>query len=937
MTISTSAEPVLDASRLLTHLRDSARGPVSPDALASELELDPELVSRLQPLLDELVAAGTVVESRGRYGAPERMNLVVGRLSAHPDGFAFVVPPVGSGQSDLFIPGHQLRDALHGDRVIARFEHRRRSGKREGRVIRVLERARSRIVAKLEQVGGLAYARPLDRRLGNEIVIPPSSLGDAADGQIVSVEIVEYPKGRRGAVGRVVEVLGDAADAKVDAEIVIREYDLRHEFPAAVLKEASETATTVSEEEIEGRTDFRTLPIITIDGENAQDFDDAVHVEGQPDGTYRLHNHIADVAHYVAPGSHVDAEARKRATSVYFPDRVLPMLPESLSNGICSLKPGVDRLVQSLVVDIDRQGRTLNYEFHDGVIHSAARLTYRQVAAVLDGDDGARKEHEAHVENLERMQELAKLLMDVRRQRGSIDFDLPEPELIINLRGVTEDIVRAERNAAHRIIEEFMIRANEVVASHLTWEGVDGLYRVHEGPDETRVEALRDFLSGLGYSFGGGPTPSPRHFSELLERLEGRPEERVVSMLVLRTMKRAQYRVENEGHFGLASDRYTHFTSPIRRYPDLIVHRVLKLDRDSSAGSDAAVLAPADLESIASDCSTQERRAEEAEREYCGWKKVQFMSDKLGEVYTGHIVGVQAFGFFVELDDVLVEGMVPVSTLSDDYYRFDEAKHSLRGERGSRVLALGDQVRVRVAKADVGRRRLDFVLEEGPLPKAAPVPEKRARQRGGRRRRGRGKPAPLAADAPAGKEQQETAGVGDASEASSEGAKPRRRRGRRGGRRRRRSTPASAAGETVSSESSSAPADGAESAAEATTDTRAGGAGGSEKSAGSRGRRRRRGGARESESGSRRARGKSSADKGHGTGDDTRAKSTSGSRGRGGRGRGRNDRRPGGRGRRPEGALPAPTRPEPAEPATKPKDDKVERPSVNPYLTDLDF
>ncbi len=923
MTISTSAEPVLDASRLLTHLRDSARGPVSPDTLAKDLELDPELVSQLQALLDELVATGTVVETRGRYGAPERMNLVVGRLSAHPDGFAFVVPVAGSGQSDLFIPGHQLRGALHGDRVIARFEHRRRSGKREGRVIRVLERARSRIVAKLEHVGGLAYARPLDRRLGNEIAIPASSLGDAADGQIVSIEIVEYPQGRRGAVGKVVEVLGDAADAKVDVEIVIREYDLPHEFPAAVLKEASEAATTVSEEEIEGRTDFRTLPIITIDGENAQDFDDAVYVEGQPDRTYRLHIHIADVAHYVAPGSRIDAEARKRATSVYFPDRVLPMLPESLSNEICSLKPGVDRLVQSLVVDIDRQGRTLNYEFHDGVIHSAARLTYRQVAAVLDGDDEARKEHEAHVENLERMQELAKLLMDVRRQRGSIDFDLPEPELIINLRGETEDIVRAERNAAHRIIEEFMIRANEVVASHMTWEGVDGLYRVHEGPDERRVEALRDFLSGLGYSFGGGPTPSPRHFSELLERLEGRPEERVVSMLVLRGMKRAQYQVENEGHFGLASERYTHFTSPIRRYPDLIVHRALKFDRDSTAGSDAAVPMPADLESIASYCSSQERRAEEAEREYCGWKKVQFMSDKLGEVYTGHIVGVQAFGFFVELDDVLVEGMVPVSTLSDDYYRFDEAKHSLRGERGSRVLALGDQVRVRVAKADVERRRLDFVLEEGPLPKAAPAPEKRARPRRGRRRRGRGKSAPVAADAPAEKEQRERVVAGNASEESSEGPKPRRRRGSRGGRRRRRSTPASAAGETVSSESSPAPPDGAESAVEATTDKRAGGVGGSEKSARRRGRGR--GDATESDSGSRRARGKSSADKGRGTGDDTGDKSTSGSRGRGGRGR------------RPEGALPAPALAEPTKPATQPKDDKVERPSVNPYLTDLDF
>ena len=934
MTISTSAEPTLDATRLLTHLRDSARGPVSFDILVSELELDEENRSQLQNLLDELAASGAIVETRGRYGAPERMNLVVGRLSAHPDGFAFVVPPADSGQPDLFIPGHQLRGALHGDRVVARFEHRRRSGKREGQVIRVLERGRSKIVAKLERIGGLAYARPLDRRLGNEIVVPPEDLADAVDGQIVNIEISEYPRKGRSAVGKVVEVLGDPGDAKVDVEIVIREYDLRYEFPAEVLQEATEIATLVTEDEIERRKDFRTVPIVTIDGENAQDFDDAVYVEDQPDGTYRLHIHIADVAHYVARGSLIDAEARQRATSVYFPDRVLPMLPESLSNEICSLKPGVDRLVQSVILDIDRRGRTMNYEFHDGVIHSAARLTYRQVAAVLDGDESSRKEHATHVEGLERMRDLAKILMDTRRQRGSIDFDLPEPELIINLRGETEDIVRAERNTAHRIIEEFMIRANEVVASHMTWEGVDGLYRVHEGPDETRVEALREFLTGLGYSFGGGPSPSPRHFSKLLERLEGRPEERVVSMLVLRTMKRAQYRVENEGHFGLASERYAHFTSPIRRYPDLVVHRALKAERSAEEPGDVSA-APTDLESIASDCSGQERRAEEAEREYCGWKKVQFMSDKLGEVYEGHIVGVRAFGFFVELDDLLVEGMVPVSTLSDDYYRFDEAKHSLRAEHGSRVLALGDQVKVRVAKVDVERRRLDFALEEGPLAKVAPVPEKRARRGAGRRRRGRGRPEPIAADAPS-QDQPERAADGDASGAPAEGPKPRRRRGRRG--RRRRGTPVAATDATDSSAASTEPAEDAASTAGTAADKPSGD---SARSSRGRGRGRGRGGAKDSEGRGRRARGgDSSAGKGRGKGEETAAKTSSGSGNRGGRGRARNDRRPGGRGRRPEGAMPAPTRPEPTEPtepAAKPKDDQATSPKVNPYLTDLDF
>jgi len=930
MTVETSTEKAtertLDAPHVLTFLRDTAPGPMALEALAAAMELDDADQPRLKELLDQLAAEGSLVETRGAaFGCPERMNLIVGTLRAHADGFGFITAGRGSEQADLFVPGRQSNGAMNGDRVVGRIEHRRRSGRVEGRVIRILERARTQLVGTYHAEAAIPFVQPVDPRLGAEIMIA-GDVKDAKNGQLVAVEITDYASGSRPPAGKIVEVLGDPTDSHIDIAVVIREYGLRHEFPEDVLAEAAEVPTEVTEAELEGRTDFRSMPIITIDGESAKDFDDAVHVELRPDGLYRLHVHIADVGHYVKPGSAIDREAIERATSVYFVDRVLPMLPEVLSNEICSLKPDVDRLVQTVLIDIDRDGRTVNYEFHDGVINSSARMTYREVAGILGGDEELRAKHGDRLRDLERMAELAGILTEHRRERGSIDFDLPVPELILNLRGETEDIVRSERNAAHRLIEEFMVRANEVVASHLVWEDVPATFRVHEGPDVERVESLRDFLSGLGHTLSGGRRPQPRDFMELLGRLEGRPEERVVSMLLLRTMKRARYQVKNEGHFGLASYRYTHFTSPIRRYPDLIVHRALRGDRlaseQASEGAEpTAETGPTvDLESLSASCSTLERRAEEAERSYSAMKKLQFMADKVGETYEGHIVTVKSFGCFVELEPFYVDGLIPVSSLKDDYYRFDEAKHELRGERTGRVLKLGDRVRITVAKVDAERRHLDFDLLEGPLEVTPPPPAKRRRRRrsrGGRRAGGRERSAAASGEADAPSESAESSQQREpAGEGSGDRPRRRRRRGRRGGRgRAQKGQDTQAAEDKTATVSESKPERTAEASRSADKpDTASSGEGRTSRSGSGRSGSSRGGSSRSSES--------------RGRGDRSQ-------RSRGGR---RSQRSGNGRGRS-EGARPAAAPAKPVTEPAKPANDapETDKPAVNPYLTDIDF
>jgi len=708
----------LESEQIVRYMRETAARPMSARTLAAEMSVPDEQHATLEDSLSALSQQGVLVQTRdGRYGAPEKMNLVVGKLSSHREGFGFVVPLVATDQPDLYIPGRSMGTAMHGDLVVARKERVRSSGKVEGKVIRLLERARQHIVGKFERSQHFGHVQPLDSRLGFNLYVPEAEFNGAEAGKVVYAEITKYPEGSRNPEGRIIEVLGDAGDPNIDVEIVIREHELRHEFPPDVIEEAEKIPSEVGPDDLAGRTDFREVPVITIDGEKAQDFDDAVHVEKLPNGNYRLAVHIADVAAYVAEGSAIDQEARQRATSVYFPDRVIPMLPERLSNEICSLRPGVDRLVQSVIMEINPKGSTVNYEFDDAVIRSAHRTTYKEIAALIEGGDEELQERYAGIlDQVRQMFELCEVLRQYRGRRGSIDFDLPEPELVINLRGDVEDVIRSERNVAHRIIEEFMIRANEVVASHLTWESVPALFRVHEGPNLEKVEQFRGFISGLGLHLGGGKDPQPKDFQRLVGILEGQPCERVITYLMLRTMKRATYEADNSGHFGLASEMYTHFTSPIRRYPDLIVHRLLRADRgsDRQPALDLPAL-ESQLGRIATESSENERNAEDAERKYVGWKKVQFMADKVGTSFEGYITSVHAFGFFVELDAYFVEGLVHVSALADDFYRYDEKQHSLTGKASGRKLALGSRVRVQLAKVDQERRRLDFALEEGPL------------------------------------------------------------------------------------------------------------------------------------------------------------------------------------------------------------------------------
>lgn len=786
------ATPVFDPSKpeSLVAFLDGEPRLLDLEALVARLGVKNEQRESLEKSLGVLVEAGSLVETRdGRYGVPAKMNLIVGRLTCHEKGFGFVVPREPS-QADLYIPRRKLGNALHGDFVVARREAMHR-GKTEGRIIRLLKRARTQVVGKFERGPRFGYVVPLDARIGYEVFIAEPESNGAKPGQLVCAEITSYPEGngRRNPEGKVVEVLGDPDDPRIDVDVIIREFDLPHEFPAEVIDEAEKIDTEVCEADIEGRKDFREIAVVTIDGENAKDFDDAVHVEKLPNGNFQLTVHIADVSAYVPVGSAIDREAQLRATSVYFPDRVVPMLPERLSNEICSLKPGLDRLVQSVEVEINAEGRTVNYEFHDGVICSSARMTYKDVAAILDGSDEKLQEKYAdHVQHLQLMSQLCDILRRHRGGRGSIDFDLPEPELLINMRGEVENIQRSERNQAHRLVEEFMIRVNEVVASHFAWEDIVSLYRVHEGPDAEKVKQFRDFVGGIGLGLGGRGQPESKDFQRLVEHLEGQPGERVIIYLMLRTMKQARYQPNNIGHFGLASQRYTHFTSPIRRYPDLVIHRLHKADLGSTKQQEFNVEElQADLQRIGVDCSERERKAEEAERRYIDWKMVQFMADKLGDSFEAFVTGVHAYGFFVELDCFFVEGLVHISSLDDDYYMFDEQRHTLKGVNNGRVITLGNRVKVKFVKVDKGRRRLDFALEEGPLETGikpfTSAKDQQDRSEGPKRRRRRRSPRKTAEAAgvlegtatPKGLEQ--TADKGDGKEARTSGA--RRRRGSR--------------------------------------------------------------------------------------------------------------------------------------------------------------
>jgi ribonuclease R len=685
--------------------------PVSVRDLVRALSLDPPARRELKDVLRRLIADGALVKIRGaRVGLPDKMNLVVGRLSCSPAGYGFVVPETrGRGQADLFVAAANIKEALHGDRVVARLEHHGPRGP-EGRIIRVLERANEKVVGRYEADGSFGgHVVPFDPRVLHEVFVPAGDEGRAADGEMVTVEITRPPTATRNPAGRVVAVLGRIADAGVDLKVVIAKHGLPDAFPAEVEEEARRVARPVGPGDTAGRTDFRGWLTVTVDPETARDHDDAVAIERREDGGFRLAVHIADVAHYVREGGALDEEAYLRGTSVYFPDKVLPMLPHALSSDVCSLVEGQDRLTQSVVIDLDARGRVQKTAFHGGVIRSAARLSYAQAQAVVDGDPAARERFAALVPSLAAMDELAKRMRARRHERGALDFDLPEPKLVLDEKGAMTGIVRHARLDSMRLVEEFMLAANEAVAERLHRAGAGALYRIHEQPDPERVEEFVELVSSLGYRLPRREDGvRPEDFQLVLRQIEGKPEEKLVSYLLLRTMKLARYHEENLGHFGLATDMYAHFTSPIRRYPDLVAHRALRALGGGDADREAWLRQR--LPEMGLHLSERERRAAEAERELVEWKKVRFMAGKLGETFSGYVTGVQAFGLFVELDEIYVQGMVHVSSMRDDYYRFHEKAHLLRGENAKATYRLGDRVRVQVARVDLERRQVDFVL-----------------------------------------------------------------------------------------------------------------------------------------------------------------------------------------------------------------------------------
>ena len=664
--------------------------------------------------LKTLVSSGDLLQIRGnRFGLPEKMDLIVGRLTTNPGGFGFVVPEHGES-GDIYIPAANLTEAMHGDRVVARVERRTEKGA-EGRIIKILERSQSTIVGRFDvDDSGLGYVVPFDRRVLTDVHVPTGQWSTAEPGDMVVVEITRWPSATRGPVGRVADVLGRIDEPGVDTQIIIRKFNIPDAHGEDAIAEATRLGLAVKERDIKGRTDFRGVTTVTIDGEHARDFDDAITIERLPNGHFWLGVHIADVAHYVKEGSALDEEAYERGTSVYFTERAVHMFPAELATGLCSLNPHVDRLVQSCLMEVDRRGNVVRYELHDGVINSDARMTYTAVNAILtDRDDAVMREYAPLVPMFEQMHELFEILNERRRRRGSIDFDLPEAEVILSEVGQIEDIVASERNVAHRLIEEFMLLANETVASHLDANDAPALHRAHEAPDVKKVEDFEEFITTLGFSLGTtGRTVTPKQFQKLIDRIRGTPEERPIAALMLRTMQKARYDAASLGHFGLATEHYTHFTSPIRRYPDLLVHRVLRESRHGELTTPRREELVEDLPEIAKHTSEMERRADEAERELLQWKKVRFMADKVGDEYDGFITGVAPFGLFIELSEHYVEGLVHISSMADDYYRFLEQQHILKGENTRKVYRLGDKVRVQVVRVDMERRQIDLGLAD---------------------------------------------------------------------------------------------------------------------------------------------------------------------------------------------------------------------------------
>lgn len=702
---------------LLDFMRETAYKPLTYDELVSHFAIeDREAFKAFEELLIALEKDGRIVLTRNnRYGVPERMDLLRGRLQAHAKGFAFLIPD-DRDHPDVYIHANDLKGAMNGDIVLIRITSRSSSGGRmEGEVVRILIRGVTQTVGVFQSLETYGFVLPDDKRINRDIFIPKQSFKGAVDGEKVVVRIVNYPEGRAAAEGEVIEILGHKDDPGVDILSVIRKHQLPEAFPAEVMKEAEQAPDSITEEEIiqQGRRDLRGLNIVTIDGADAKDLDDAVNVQRLENGHYKLGVHIADVGYYVREGSELDKEAYDRGCSVYLVDRVIPMLPHRLSNGICSLNPKVDRLTMSCEMEFDEQMKVVKHDVFTSVIRTKERMTYSDVRKIVEDEDPELLERYAPlIEDFRLMKELAMKLRGARMRRGAVDFDFEESKIIVDESGKAIDIVKRERSVAEQIIEEFMLAANETVAEHFHWLKVPFLYRIHEDPDPEKLQNFMAFAANFGYHVKGrGNSVHPRALQDLLEQIQGTKEQTVISTMMLRSMKQAKYDAESTGHFGLAAEFYSHFTSPIRRYPDLVIHRVMRevLENGGALTEKRHEYLASRMPDIAQQSSERERVAVEAERDTEQLKKAEYMQDKVGEEFDAMVSSVTSFGMFIELDNT-VEGLIRLSALTDDYYHFDEGHMALIGERTSKVFRIGDEVKIRVAKVNMDDHTIDFEL-----------------------------------------------------------------------------------------------------------------------------------------------------------------------------------------------------------------------------------
>ncbi len=700
--------------RIVDFMKQDAYKPLLFKELVTVLDVPKEDVELFRQVMDELEAEGKIFKThRDRYAVPERMSLVVGRVQGNERGFGFVVPD-DENLKDIFISADSLNGAMHNDRVVARINRGSAEDRRaEGEVIRIISRANTTIVGTFENSKYFGFVVPDNKRIPGDIFIPKDEVNGAKNGYKVVAEIIKWPEKRRNAEGRIVEIIGDKDQVGTDIVSIIRAHDFSETFPEEVLHQAESIPDTVTEDMIKGRRDLRNLRMVTIDGEDAKDLDDAVSVERLPDGNYRLGVHIADVTHYVTEHSPLDKEALHRGTSVYLVDRVLPMLPKKLSNGICSLNPQVDRLAFTVMMDIDPAGRVYNHEIFESVIKTSERMTYTNVYKILvENDQELMKRYDYLVDDFRTMEELALILRNKRSTRGAIDFDFQETKVILDEKGKPVEIRPYVITIANKIIEEFMLVCNETVAEHFYWANTPFVYRVHEDPDTDKIESLNEFIHNLGYHIKGINKIHPKALQEVLNKVKGSRHERIISTVMLRSLQKARYYQENLGHFGLAAKYYSHFTSPIRRYPDLIIHRIMKEQLKGRMDERREDHLHNVLPDIAKQCSERERASEEAERETKDLKKVEFMKQHEGETFEGVISSVASFGMFVELDNT-IEGLIRMSSLEDDYYVFNEKQYCLVGERTRKMYRIGDEVKVLVARADIAARQIDFHLVEG--------------------------------------------------------------------------------------------------------------------------------------------------------------------------------------------------------------------------------